>query len=191
LLSIHASPAPDPAGAQTSAPRERPRLYLRLVGAYQIYGGIAGLDATLRASRAITSVAPTGLDMIGVVLWVATASLFAMLVYAGLALIRAWRGGREVTILAQALQSVMFGGAFGGMVFSAGLYSGLLLEGGRLSPMFGWALNAQVGIASSRTFIAINVVPLLIAVSVMVSARRERSVKPRPSIRRESADSRP
>jgi hypothetical protein len=176
-------------GVPTSPPTAQVAFTLRLVGAYQLYGGIAGLDATLRASRAIASVASIGRDPIGVLLWVTTAALFGLLAYAGAALLWQWRGGRAVTLLAQALQSVMVGGSFGGIVFSAGVYSGVLLESGRLSLIYGWALNAQLGTESSRTFIAVNVVPLIIAATVLVWMRGARAPGQSSSVQPQSVDS--
>lgn len=146
----------------------RLRPYSRLLGAYHIVFGTAGLVAVLELSIGFVRQAPQSAVQTIVLLLVMMAIAFMSVLGVGVALLQERRYAWAFALLVQLTQVPMWNLDGSSYSFVAGLYGGFTYESSRVSPFGGAMANLHLGWESNvaQAAIGINVLPLLVALLV-------------------------
>lgn len=154
------------------------RTLARTLGVYQCYGGALGLVALLDVAPRLMMQAPSEARPSGFALWAVVALLMGALLLSGILLLRGHRLGFRASIGVQLAQLLFF--SFGPMsyLFFGGFYLGLAFEHGTVTAAAGWQVYAEIGEAAGRTFLGVNLIPLVILGALKRSLRRDTPVRP-------------
>ena len=152
----------------------------RTLGVYQCYGGILGIAALLDVAPRLMLQAPAEARPSGFVLWAVVAVLMGSLALSGVLLLRGHRFGIGASVGVQVAQLLYFSIGPASYLFFGGFYLGVALELGTLTVSPGWQVYAELGTAGGRTFLGVNLVPLVILVLLKRSTARSNGARAQP-----------
>ena len=145
---------------------------VRTLGVYQCYSGIVGLAALLDVAPRLMLQTPAAALPSGLVLWTVVAVLMSSLALSGFLMLRRQRYGIAASVGVQLAQLLYFSVGPVSYLFFGGFYLGVAFELGTLTVSPGWQVYAELGEATGRTFLGVNLVPLAILVLLKRSAAR-------------------
>lgn len=176
--SVRVQPASVPARIARRIWGDRP--LTRTLGFYQCYGGVLGVAALLDVAPRLMLQAPTDARPSGLVLWAVVAVLMASLALSGVLFLRGHRFGIAATVGVQLAQLLYFSVGPASYLFFGGFYLGVAFELGAITVTPGWQVYAELGAAVGRTFLGVNLVPLVILVLLKRSTARSNDAGARP-----------